>query len=204
MSTFLWGLVLANAPFSPKYHRKCPDRRQGRNLKFKSEGPVVYLCSINQCPIDIILKIAEYLQMNDLCAFLRTSRDFYAVIAIPFYNRAIDYRCTPLVPSVIEWAAWRNQPTLTQKFQTPRRRRAFSTESKNNSLGIAAYRGHSSTIVPLLELGAEISSTNHVYRPRLASLVIKYTPLHYAAQHGHLTAVEVLLDHARGFGSCEF
>ena len=84
---------------------------------------------------------------------------------------------------------------MIQKFQTPRRRRAFSTESKNNALGIAAYRGHSSTIVPLLELGAEISSTNHVYRPRLASLVIKYTPLHYAAQHGHLTAVEVLLDH---------
>ena len=179
-------------PVFSKIPQKMP--KSATRAKFKSKGPIVYLCYINQCPIDIILRIAEYLRMRDLYAFLRTSRDFYAVIGIPFYDRAIKHRCL-LDPTVIEWAARKDRPTLIQKFQTPRKREAFSTDTKNKSLAIAAIHGHASTIVPLLELGAEVSSTAYACREWFACPTRRYTPLHYAAQGGNLDALELLLDH---------
>ena len=176
-------------PFLSKIPKQKP--RPATRAAYKSKGSVVYLCFINQCPIDIILMIAEYLQLGDLNAFLRTSRDFYAVIGIPFYNRAINHRCSP-VPSIIEWATWNNQPTLIQKFQIPQRREAFSTETKNKALGMAALWGHLSIIVPLLEMGAEITSMDYVCRVWPAR---GFTPLHHAARHGHPATIELLLEH---------
>ena len=135
--------------------------------------------------------IADYLQLGDLYAFLRTSRDFYAVIGIPLYNRAVEWPYI-LGPSIILWAVRKNQATLIRKFQTPRRRKAFPTKCKNKALALAASLGYSPTIVPLLELGAEVSSTTSGTNGWSSR---GYTPLHFAARNGNPDVTEVLLAH---------
>lgn len=146
-------------------------------------------CCLLLCPNEIIQGIAKYLRMGEIHALLVSSRELHIALRSELYDQAPRFiHCSGA--SVIEWAAKRGYVTVIQEFRTPRRRNAILIEKKNRALGLAAETGNLCCIPPLLDMGAEISSTTFCH---FTLEIEALTPLHHAARNSFPSIVEYLL-----------
>lgn len=146
-------------------------------------------CCLLLCPNEIIQGIAKYLRMGEIHALLVSSRELHLALRSELYDQAPRFiHCSGA--SVIEWAAKRGYVTVIQEFRTPRRRNAILIEKKNRALGLAAETGNLCCIPPLLDMGAEISSTTFCH---FTLEIEALTPLHHAARNSFPSIVEYLL-----------
>lgn len=146
-------------------------------------------CYLVLCPNEIIQEIAKYLRMREIHALLVSSRELHLALRSELYNQAPRFiHCSGA--SVIEWAAKRGYVTVIQEFRTPRRRNAISIDKKDRALGLAAETGNLCCIPPLLDMGAEISSSTYCHFTSEAEAL---TPLHHAARNNFPAIVEYLL-----------
>ncbi|OJJ84035.1 ankyrin repeat domain-containing protein [Aspergillus glaucus CBS 516.65] len=156
-------------------------------------------CLLLQCPSEIIIEVASYLELSHLYAFVQTSRALYATLRIPFYNRA----CTTSIrsynrssASVLEWASGKGYVAVIWEIRTqesPGDWRKSPPQAKNIALCLAAANGHLACIEPLLAMGAYAGMTCQFSQSEWSKWPEYYTPIQYAAENGHPAMVELLL-----------